>query len=271
MLTLFLAILGLILSIILLSFHARKFPSSVYLSIFFFLVSLYALTQWAFYYSNSPVLVGVLYMNFSFLAYLIGPFLYWYIRSSIKDDFHFKKKDIWHFIPSLIFLVTSIPYILTSWSYKLYVASLIISDIHYLRILEPSILYHLVPNSMVYLSRDILVFAYLSWSILIFIRFLKQEKGNSVIFRQRYMTRWLIVFLVFLFLLVFGHLISASRAIAHQDPDLLYAVSLLRVIAGIGLTGLLVSPFFFPGILYGLPHIPEVYLYKGKEDIYRLM
>jgi AraC-like DNA-binding protein len=40
----------------------------------------------------------------------------------------------------------------------------------------------------------------------------------------------------------------------------------LQLLSGIGLIGLLVSPFFFPAILYGLPRMPEIATSKISKE-----
>lgn len=152
MILLILPVVGLILSIILLYFNARKFPAFIFLGALCFLVCLYSFIQWVLYYSKSPTLVGIFYLNFAFLAYLIGPLNYWYIRSVLKDEYRLKKNDLWHIVPALIVLATSIPYLLTSGSVKTRVASEIINDLKYLMIspfIFPEILYGLprLPNN----------------------------------------------------------------------------------------------------------------------------
>jgi AraC-like DNA-binding protein len=264
MILLSLSIIGLILSVILLYFNARKFPITIFLGAFFFLVSLYSFIQWVFYYSRSPALVGIFYLNFAFLAYLIGPLNYWYVRSMLKDDYRLKKRDFWHIVPSLVVLVTSVPYMFTSWSFKTRVAFEIINDLNYLMIIKPTVLHQMVPNQIIYLSRDLLIFIYMIYSVLLFVRYFRQAKEKSIIFGQGYMTKWMVVFQFFFFLLVIGHILVMSRAIAYDDPDLVYAASKVQLIASIGLTGLLVSPFFFPEILYGLPCLPNQYLNERK-------
>ncbi len=73
---LFLSITGIILSIILLYFNARKYASSIYLGSFFLLVSLYGLILYALIYSGSLTLIAIAYVNPTFLTYLIGPMIY---------------------------------------------------------------------------------------------------------------------------------------------------------------------------------------------------
>jgi AraC-like DNA-binding protein len=264
MILLSLSIIGFILSIILLYFNARKFPVSIYLGAFFFLVSLYGFIQWVFYYSGIPALVGIFYSNFAFLAFLIGPLNYWYIRGILKDNYRLKTRDYWHLFPALIALATSIPYMFVPWAEKIRVASEIINDLNYLMVFEPTVIHQLMPNKFIYLGRDVLIFIYLIFSVLLLVRYFRQEKEQSVIFGQKYMIKWLIVFQFFYLLLMIGRVLVMTRAIILDDPDLVYTSSRVQLIASIGMTGLLISPFFFPEILYGLPRIPK--FYSKKED-----
>lgn len=265
MILLFLSIIGFVLSAILLYFNARKFPVSIYLGALFFLVSLYGFVQWVFYYSDSIVLVGIFYSNFAFLAFLIGPLNFFYIRSILKDDHHLKKRDYWHLAPALIAMVTSVPYMFAPWSEKTRVAAEIINDLNYLMMIKPTLIHQLMPNKFLYLGRDVLIFIYLGFSVYLMVRYFRQAKEQSVIFGQRYMIKWLIVFQFFFFLLVTGHVLVMTRAIILDDADLVYTVSRVQLIATIGLTGLLVSPFFFPEILYGLPRIPNHFRKKENQ------
>jgi len=231
----------------------------------FFLISLYSFIQWVFYYSGSLVLVGIFYSNFAFLAFLIGPLNYWYVRSLLKDDHRLKWRDYWHLVPVLIAMVTSVPYMFTPWAEKIRVAAEIINDLNYLMIIKPTLLHQLMPNKFLYLGRDALIFIYLVFSILLLVRYFRQAKDQSVIFGQKYMIKWLIVFQFFFFLLVTGRVLVMTRAIILDDPVLVYAASRVQLIASIGMTGLLISPFFFPEILYGLPRIPNHF---SKKEIH---
>lgn len=263
MLLLVISIIGFVLCAILLYFNARKFPASIFLSALFFLISLYSFIQWVFYYSQSPVLVGIFYSNFAFLAFLIGPLNYWYVRSLLKDDYRLKGRDYWHMLPALIALITSIPFMIAPWTEKTRVATEIINDLNYLMMIKPTLLHQLMPNKFLYLGRDALINIYLIFSVLLLVRYFRQSKDQSVIFGQKYMINWLIVFQFFFFLLVTGRVLVMTKAIILDDPVLVYAASRVQFIASIGMIGLLISPFFFPEILYGLPRIPGQY---GKKD-----
>jgi AraC-like DNA-binding protein len=153
-------------------------------------------------------------------------------------------------------MITSIPFMFTPWAEKIRVASEIINDLNYLMIIKPTVIHQLIPNKFIYVGRDLLIFVYLLFSVFIMMRYFRQSKEQSVIFGQRYMVKWLIVFQSFYFVLVLGRVLVMTRAIVLDDPDLVYTASRVQLIATIGLTGLLTSPFFFPEILYGLPRIP---------------
>ncbi len=71
------------------------------------------------------------------------------------------------------------------------------------------------------------------------------------------MKKWLVVLLGFLFVLVLSHILSLLHSLAIRNPSIFYTLSYLQIFSGIGLSGLLISPFFFPEILYGLPRLPE--------------
>ena len=94
----FLSLTGIFLSIILLVFNFRNNRSSVYLSLFFFSVSIYSLLIYVLLFSKSEVLVGIVFFNIGFLTYLTGPLLFLYTRSVLTDDSRLRRRDIWPII-----------------------------------------------------------------------------------------------------------------------------------------------------------------------------
>jgi len=254
---LFLSLTGIILSIILLYFNARKYASSIYLGSFFLLVSLYGLILYALIYSGSLTLIAIAYVNPTFLTYLIGPMIYWYVRSVITDDSRLKKRDLWHLVPAMIFLLTSLPYMFSPWQEKITHATEIVDNIRYVALNKPTGLYVVVPHLIIFLSRPVLVLFYTIWSAILMIRHVVKKMNSSVFLHQRYMISWLTVLLGFLFILSFSQLILLGEAYLNRDSTWFFTYNLLTLLSTTGLTGLLVSPFFFPGILYGMPRYPE--------------
>jgi len=251
-----LSLLGIILSVILLYFNARKYPTAIYLGAFFFLISYYALIQYIVLYSMDVDLVAVFYLNAGFVTYLIGPLLFFYIRSVLWDNAGLRLRDGLHLLPMLLYLAGTLPYIFTAWTYKLEVAAKVIESFYYIDQYNMVPVYQLIPKSWVFVSRPVLVLIYVFWSAGMLIQFLRSRKGLQVFSGQRFMNKWLWILLGFAFILVLTHTLVMLQSISIKNLNLFYTLNSFQVISALGLAGLLISPFFFPGILYGLPQIP---------------
>jgi AraC-like DNA-binding protein len=254
-----LSILGVILSLLLLVFNVRKFNSSVYLGSFFLLISLYGFIQYALLYSNSVYLIGIVYINIGFPIYLIGPVLYIYIRSVLTDDSKLKIHDLFHLAPMLIYLAGTFPYILTPWPYKLEMARQICENGLQAGWTNLSLtpIYKYIPAPLVYLSRPALILGYLFWSAFLLLRYSQRKDGSAIFMQQRFMQKWLWLFLSFLFILVVSHGLQVIITALSMNPVIFKTLNLFQVISALGISGLMISPFFFPQILYGLPRVPE--------------
>jgi AraC-like DNA-binding protein len=262
---LFLSIIAVFLSLMLLVFNTSHNRSSYYLCGFFFLVSIYGLIQYFVLYSKSVFFVAIAFFNFTFLTYLIGPVFYWYFRGVLSDDARLKKRDLWHLLPSAVFFFTSIPYILSPWSVKVLVATRLIDDSSYLGAIKTSVLYEVLPHSVIFLSRPILILVYSCGAVLLFLRWAMQKRNSMVLYQQRYVIIWLLVLLSFMFIVTTSQLLGIIDSVAHRRLTAFFTGNLLQIFSGIGFAGMLISPFFFPSILYGLPRLPEP-VSKAKHE-----
>jgi polyferredoxin len=96
-------------------------------------------------------------------------------------------------------------------------------------------------------------------AFVLFIRYIREQKNLGVLSGQLYMIRWLSVFLGFQMILITSYLFAVFVAFT-ASPDVFFGINFIQVLSAVGMTGLLVSPFFFPGILFGLPRVPDSYL-----------
>ncbi|MGD9931741.1 MAG: helix-turn-helix domain-containing protein [Mangrovibacterium sp.] len=76
------------------------------------------------------------------------------------------------------------------------------------------------------------------------------------------MKTWLIILLGFTLTLVVCQIFLVIRSFEMHFADLFFTFNILRLLSVAGLIGLLLSPFFFPAILYGMPRMP-----KPKEQL----
>ncbi len=256
-----LSVTGIILSAILLFFYARRYHSAIYLGLFFLTISLYGINQYVVLFSKSPFLIALIVTNISFTSYLIGPMLYWYIRSTLSDIPRLKWADLLHLLPMLVYLAAALPDMFTSFSYKMGIAKEIINDVGFLGTFKFTVLSEIFSNMAVYLSRPILALGYTLWSVAMLIRYWLQGKESRVLSGQFFMIRWLSVFLGFQLLLTVCHLTSMFRTFA-EGSDVFFTLNALQFMSGFGMVGLLCSPIIFSRILFGMPRIPDSYFRK---------
>jgi hypothetical protein len=262
-----LSVTGIFISLFLLVFKAREYRTIAYFSFYFLFLNLYALTQYVLLHSKSVFLVAIFCTHFTFLFYLIGPMLYWYIRSILTDNSSLGKRDLLHLLPMVIYLTAAIPYIITPWSHKIQIANEIINDPGFLGTYNFTILSEILSPTFVYLSRVFLVLIYTLWSFGLFIRYLMNKEDDYIFSGQHFMTKWLTFFLGFQFVLVTCSFIAIFETFI-QSSDVLLTLNWLQFLSITCLAVLIVSPIFFHSVLYGLPRFPESITHHHSETEY---
>lgn len=266
---LFLSILGIFLSVILLFFNARKNGSTIYLGFFFLLISLYSFYQYVLLYSKSVFLIEILLVGFSIvfpMLYLIGPMLYWYIRSVLTDNSRLKRKDFWHLMPLIIYFLSSIPYNFVPLNDKIQAAIEVVKDVSFMQTYKATVLENIFPVTAMYLSRPALVLVYTLWSIGLFFNYLVKRKVSEVLSKQHFMKKWLCLLLGFLLVLEVTQILLIVKAFEMHFSELYFTLNVIRIFSATGMVGLMISPFFFPFILYGLPRMPESTILTDNEE-----
>ncbi len=249
---LFLSAAGVFLSILLLFFNAGKFRSSIYLGAFFFLLSLYCLNIYVLYYSQSVFWISLIATHITFLYYLIGPALYLYVRSVLTGDARFQKNDCLHLLPALVFLFASLPYLFTPWEDKLAIARQIVANPQFLMGHKFTVLSEIFSVPFIYISRPLQMFIYFFFSLRMFLRY-REGKMNAIDIRQfETVFKWLVVFISFVFVVLLGHTSSLFLTFVQSKVSLFYSFDISLFISVGGLLGLIITPFLFPSILYGL-------------------
>lgn len=257
----FLSVTGILLSVILISFNARSYRSSVFLGLFFFLISLYSLSQYVLLNSRSEFLVRIFLFLIPILGtstYLIGPLLFWYVRGVINDNHRLRKCDLWHFLPAAIFFISALPGVFSPLSEKSEAAAAIVRNAEAIGNYHPTLLSAFLPYPALFLSRPLLILGYTSTAIIMLTGYLTKHSKSTVFSGQTFMSRWLIIFLASLFILVVSHILLVFD-FTTTSINLSFLFQTLQIVAIIALSGLLVSPFFFPEILYGLPRFPAAF------------
>jgi len=183
--------------------------------------------------------------------------LFWYIRSVLTDNSKLKRSDLWHFLPMVIFFISAIPNVLIPWQEKVEAARSVIQNHGYILDYKATLLSRYFSPAMMFLSRLFLVLIYTLWSSALLISYLKKKKALAVFSNQQFMKKWLFLLLGLLLILVVSQIFMVWKSFAMHFSDLFFTLNIVRIISVSGLVGLLISPFFFPSILYGLPRVPQ--------------
>ncbi len=267
---LYTSLLGVVLSLILLLYNGRTNRSTIYLGVFFLLFSLYAFYQFVLLEAKSVFLVEMMLVGFVLVTpplYLIGPSLYFYVRSILTDKPNLKRRDLWHLLPAFLYFMAALPYTFTPMDEKTEVAHAVVNDIGYMQVYKATYLSEIFSTSVVFLSRPVLVLGYTMWSGYLLLRYLSRNKLNNVFSGQRFMKIWVALLLVTMFILVASQTILIRKVFVMHFSEVAFTLNVLRVLSVVSLFVLLISPFFFPAILYGLPRIPlQQGIPFGKEE-----
>lgn len=261
-----LSIIGVFLSILIIYFNSRKYPETIYLGLFFLLISLYGLHQYAILYSKSVILISILYIHITYLSYITGPAVYWYVRSVLSGHPGLKKSDVWHFLPMVIFFISSVPYFLLPWQDKVEIAAGIVQDANYLKIVKPTFLYNIFPLNVIYLSRPILILAYTLCSAGLLAKAYRKREEWRILYGRRFMVLWLISLLSLILILAASHTVLLFKTFISHDLVWFYTLNLLQIVSVIGLFALLALPFLFPAVLYGIPVYKRSLTLSSTQD-----
>jgi AraC-like DNA-binding protein len=233
-----LAIIGFILSLVILLFNHRN----IYLAIFYFLVSLNGLFLYLIFISDLATLSAIFLVHAFPLFLLIGPVLWFYVRGEITGQLSLKRKDSWHLIPFIINTIQIIPYSIKPWSYKLAVANSLKS----FNVISAQALHIPFISFWGYFSiKGLLHFSYLIFCI--YFLFVNLHKPNMI--KGSWKGKWLKWFLSLNFIVNIISILVTIIGYYYSKTN--FPGTLAIIISSIFGTFLFLSTFLFPKILYG--------------------
>lgn len=245
---LYLSLYSIAISIVISIYNWRINRNALYLSGIFVLFSTYLLTYYFCTESEDPIWIAIFYSNFTPFWYLLGPFLYFYVRNTISDNSHFRKGDYLHFLPFLIHLINMAPYLISPFSYKMEVAKLIIADFNNVRLIGGGFLY---PTAIATASRPVLILLYCIASSILLYRY----KAVTLLIKQnRIVLIWIIILIVTIFIVVISYFLVTLMLFDSHVSKLSVQSRPAHLLSGIAFFLLPTCLFlFFPQILYGMP------------------
>ena len=91
-------------------FSWPKNKNIIFLSLLFTSINIWAIIHYWLVIDFNVNMAAIFSNHFTPIYLMIGPFLYFYVRGVIQDDFLWKKTDLIHLIPAALQLAIIIPY-----------------------------------------------------------------------------------------------------------------------------------------------------------------
>lgn len=222
-----------------------------YLSAFLFFTSIYCIGLYFLLYESSANILAIFLTCFPSTYLLVGPLSYFYVRSIVNDDSKLTKRDYLHFLIFIITFLGSLPFLFTTWEYKLSVAQTFINGNFFSLKVQTNAL---IPKKINHLIRpiQILIYTFLNWQLLA-----KQRKSASTYANKsqyKYIYKWLLGFNSILTVGHITYLYGVFNMIKSQTkPEFLsnFSYVLTTLLILYSLANLCI--FLFPKIMYGLP------------------
>jgi AraC-like DNA-binding protein len=220
------------------------------------LVSIYGFNQYIVFHSSAVTRISTNFINAGFVPYLIGPSIYLYVRSVLRDDHRPHKKDILHLLPALIFLAISLLNRYIPWENKEQMAQNFIVSIENHGITRTATIGNKFLVAAIFIIPTLIILGYILWSCIILISYLNHKKIQQVFISQQSAIQWIKAFLGIEVLLITGHLIMVIKIFGFENQNGFASYNAFQNILGLGPVAIIILIFFSPGILYGLPRLP---------------
>ena len=251
--TLNISILNIFLPVVILLYNWKVNRNAIYLSLLLFLIATSNVRHALVMHAKDPFWLAIISNNLTPLWTLIGPCLYFYVRGVLSDRFEWKKKDLLHTIPFWINLIGIIPYLFTSFDYKLQVAELMISNLELYRNIRVN---WLMPQPVNLTFRAILQIGYAIACMVMLARYARPLKPRKDRPRRQsdFVFPWLWSLTIFVFLIAAYYLLIVG--LYYQNPTmgrrLMFEYQMVYVLGG-ALTFLPFLIILSPEIMYGIP------------------
>jgi AraC-like DNA-binding protein len=204
-----------------------------------------------------------MYGHFMPLFFLMGPFLYFYIRSIVGSDYKLTKQDWLHFIPFVVMLIGNLPYVFSNFSNKLILIHRIASGDLKIYAIHINLFFS---DGVSLMLRNLILIGYNIASIRLFMKGREAIKSKMTEYGIQY--RRIIIYIWMLLLSILFFIFISFTLLEFESKLLFYRYSVLwywqifnfRAFVFFVLT---ITLFFIPELVYGLP---IKYYFKQLEE-----
>ena len=263
----FFPLFGIFTSFILVYYLSSLNRSNVFLALFFLCCNLVVLVYYGLHFTKDIFWEGVFFVHWLPLSYLLGPFLFYYVKTTLSESNKLAKWDWLHLIPAVFIIFNCLPFTTLPFDQKKAIAHEIVN------ITENYTLdFNFVSFEFILLSRSAHLLVYALYSIWYFYKHSKdlQKQFGKLPSNHSIIKRWI-------YILATAQIVIAINSIGHMSTlyDIKFSIFGIpsykifteKYYFGICGTGFFLQNIFlflFPKILYGNV---SYNIEKGKDNI----
>ncbi len=258
---------GIFTSFILLYYLSSLNRSNIFLALFFLCCNLVVLVYYGLHFTKNLFWEGVSFVNWLPLSYLLGPLLFYYVKTTLSDSNKLQKWDWLHLLPAVFIVINCLPFTTLPFDQKAQIAHEIVNVTE-----NYALDFNFVSFEFILYSRSIHLLLYSIFSIGYFYTRSKSilKNFNRLPSNHSIISRWL-------YLLCLIQIVIAINSIGHMSTLYgvefnIFGIPTTRIftekyyfeICGGGFFLQNIFLFLFPKILYGnVSYTIE----KGKDNI----
>ena len=222
---------GIFTSFILLYYLSSLNRSNIFLALFFLCCNLVVMVYYGLHFTKDLFWEGVSFVHWLPLSYLLGPLLFFYVKTTLSDNNKLEKWDWLHLLPAAFIIINCLPFTTLPFDQKANIAHEIVNVTE-----NYALDFNFVSFEFILYSRSIHLLCYAVFSIGFFYARSKKmiQENNSRSSNHSIISRWI-------YLLCLMQIIIAVNSIGHMST--LYGVQFS--IFGIPSTKIFTEKYYF--------------------------
>ena len=222
---------GIFTSFILLYYLSSLNRSNIFLALFFLCCNMVVMVYYGLHFTKDLFWEGVSFVHWLPLSYLLGPLLFFYVKTTLSDNNKLEKWDWLHLLPAAFIIINCLPFTTLPFDQKANIAHEIVNVTE-----NYTLDFNFVSFEFILYSRSIHLLCYAVFSIGFFYARSKKmiQENNSRSSNHSIISRWI-------YLLCLMQIIIAVNSIGHMST--LYGVQFS--IFGIPSTKIFTEKYYF--------------------------
>ena len=244
---------GIFTSFILLYYLSSLNRSNIFLALFFLCCNLVVMVYYGLHFTKDLFWEGVSFVHWLPLSYLLGPLLFFYVKTTLSDNNKLEKWDWLHLLPAAFIIINCLPFTTLPFDQKANIAHEIVNVTE-----NYALDFNFVSFEFILYSRSIHLLCYAVFSIGFFYVHSKKmlQENNSRSSNHSIISRWI-------YLLCLMQIIIAVNSIGHMST--LYGVQFS--IFGIPSTIIFTEKYYFE-ICGGGFFLQNIFLFLFPKILY---